>query len=489
MAAEASLCARRVGLVFTTTGPGFTNALTGLAAAAWDGARVLCVVGGTKAASAGRHAFQETGADLLKAADHLAPNITSVFAHNPEQVRDALEHAAAWQGPEGGVLVLGLPDDLARTAWTGSTPTMDLPATPPPQQADLDAAAAKLAGTDFVIWAGFGARHASAEIQTLAERTGCRVMLSPRAKGVFDERHPQCLGTTGLGGLPRVLAALAERPPEHLLVLGSRLSEFTSNLDPAYLPPAGTIVHVDCNRAAFGKAYPEAKTLPVLGDVRQAATALCTMLPARPAPAPLDAAVHSPPTGSRGMHPAHVMDCVQRNVVERSDAVILSEAGNAFAWASRELRLPAPGRYRTSTRFAAMGHASAGVIGVALARPGGALAVLGDGAMLMTNEVNTAVALRARAIWLVLNDGQYGMVHHGMQALGLEPCGIQIPRVDFVKWAEAQGALGLSAQDISTLDAALREALATPGPVVIDVRVDPQIPPPFGNRNDRLQQS
>ena len=86
-----------------------------------------------------------------------------------------------------------------------------------------------------------------------------------------------------------------------------------------------------------------------------------------------------------------------------------------------------------------MGHAAAGVVGAALATGRRAVAVVGDGALLMTNEINSAVKFGARAVWVVLNDGRYGMCAQGMEALGLS-ADAEIPQVDFAAFARAQGA-------------------------------------------------
>ena len=124
-----------------------------------------------------------------------------------------------------------------------------------------------------------------------------------------------------------------------------------------------------------------------------------------------------------------------------------------------------------STGFGAMGHAAAGVVGAALATGRRAVAVVGDGALLMTNEINSAVKFGARAVWIVLNDGRYGMCAQGMDALGLS-ADAEIPQVDFAAFARAQGARAMRVDHEAQLDAALAEAMAADGPFVVDVRID-----------------
>lgn len=106
--------------------------------------------------------------------------------------------------------------------------------------------------------------------------------------------------------------------------------------------------------------------------------------------------------------------------------------------------------------------------------------------MLMNNEVTTAVAQGTPAVWIVLNDGCYGLVADGMQGLGHRPHGLGIPNVDFAEVTRAMGALGLSVTRPCELDAALHQALAAGGPVVVDVRIDPDEAAPLGARNRSL---
>ena len=179
------------------------------------------------------------------------------------------------------------------------------------------------------------------------------------------------------------------------------------------------------------------------------------------------------------------MRAIQTHVVDGSAAPLFAECGNSFIWTTHCLRFREPGRYRVSTGVGSMGHAAAGVVGAALARGGRAVAVVGDGAMLMTNEISTAVRYRADALWIVLNDARYGMCAQGMESLGLE-ADASIPEVDFARFASAQGARGLRVAGEHELDAALREALATPGPCVLDVRIDPRCRAPSDNRNRGL---
>jgi acetolactate synthase-1/2/3 large subunit len=503
MAIEGQRATGRPAVVFTTTGPGLTNTLTGLAAAADEGARLVVVAAATERSRLGHGAFQETGPEALALLDALPSSPTRRLGRYVDdaaalgEALDAVEHGL--RRPEGFVALLLVTPAAQQGPGPAERPRRSLGPLPRelPDPALVERAAARLASGPFVVWAGRGAQGAADAVRALVERTGARVMCTPRGKGIVDERHPAYLGVTGLGGHERVARTLAAARPAHVLVLGSRLGEMSSFFD-AGLVPTEAFVHVDLDERAFGAAYPAARTLGVRADVGDFLRALLPLLPAPGASArPEERAPAVPPLppldepqvgGGAGVPtPADVFAALQQVVVDPTDLPVMAEAGNAFAWAPHVLRLARPGRLLLSTRFGSMGHFATGVVGAALCTGRPALAVVGDGALAMNDEISTAVEHSARAIWVVLNDARYGMVEHGMRAVGLAPRGLAFPEIDFAAVAAARGAAGLRVRDVDGLVPALRVALASPRPVVVDVRVDPTMPPPFGRRNDLLR--
>ncbi|MCL6750677.1 thiamine pyrophosphate-binding protein, partial [Nostoc sp. CCCryo 231-06] len=108
------------------------------------------------------------------------------------------------------------------------------------------------------------------------------------------------------------------------------------------------------------------------------------------------------------------------------------------------------------------------------------------GAMLMNNEISTAVKYRVPAIWIVLNDARYNMCFQGMKLLGLTGADALIPETDFVTVARGMGADGVRVTTEKDLDAALEKAIAHNNPFVIDVLIDPTRPAPSKGRNQGL---
>lgn len=186
------------------------------------------------------------------------------------------------------------------------------------------------------------------------------------------------------------------------------------------------------------------------------------------------------------VRPEILMEAIQKVIVEGSDAVVMAECGNSFTWSTHMLRFAETNRYRVSTGVGAMGHAVTGVVGAALARNGKAVAIVGDGAMLMNNEISTAVKYEIPAVWIVLNDARYNMCHQGMKLLGLTGADATIPEADFAMIARGMGAEGMRVEKESQLQAALEKAIASEVPFVIDVVIDPNRPAPSKGRNQSL---
>jgi acetolactate synthase-1/2/3 large subunit len=497
-AIESSLASGKLTVVLATTGPGLTNLYTGMVAARSEGAKVLFVSGGTSAAQRGRMAFQETRA--------YSGTTSSLFSQGPlfhyaAMVEDAAELqvvAARLESgskqPNGFVAHLGLPLSTQVAELRDVEPSR-LSSAPPPicHPAQVAECAELLSREPFVIWAGFGARHAAPAIRELASRSGAPVMCTPRGKGIMPETDPSYLGVTGLGGHADVERYLRAARPARALVLGSRLGEMSSFWN-AGLVPEGGLIHVDLDHEVFASAFPGVETRGIRAEVGAFVEALLEAWPRHGlrARAPVAAltpprALTARPTGP--VRPSFLMSRVQRLVVEDTEAIVLTEAGNAFALGSHYLRFMDPRRYRVSTGFGSMGQAAAGVLGASLASGGKAVAILGDGAMLMQNEINTAATYGIDAVWIVLNDARYGMIAQGMQAIGWEPFETDFSRADFVTIARGMGGDGVCVQLESELDAALQRALAASGPFVIEVAIDrAEVAPAIGRNQSFVHQ-
>jgi thiamine pyrophosphate-dependent acetolactate synthase large subunit-like protein len=493
-ATENHFASDRPVVVFTTAGPGITNALTGILAARGEGAKVILISACTSAPQRGRWAIQETSSNTIPQGDLFAPGVLFDYATILEsdkqlpQIAKKLELGVSRSG--GFVAHISVPTQLQSIAIETTLPILEpTPIIPAPTPSAIARSVKLLSEGDFAIWVGFGARHAAAAILELAERTGAAVMCSPRAKGIFPENHPQYIGVTGLGGHESVMKYMEEQTPLRTLVLGTRLGEPTSFWSEAMIPKRG-FIHVDVDPTVPGVAYPHAETYPVISDVGAFVAALLEHfpehknLPAKtlPNPEPMEVTKQT----SDLVRPEVLMEMVQKLVLDRSEAVVLAESGNSFTWSTHLLRFPQANRYRVSTGVGSMGHNVTGVIGAALGKAKKAVAIVGDGSMLMNNEISTAVKYEIPAVWIVLNDARYNMCYQGMSLLGLTGADATLPVTDFSLIARGMGARGISVHCESDLEAALEAAMQAKEPVILDVAIDPDRMAPSKGRNKSL---
>ena len=456
-AAEASLAAQRPCLVFTNTGPGLTNALTGVLTARDEGAQVILVSAATPVHRRGAFPAQETH-HLELGRDLFEPGPLFDFAGSVERpgAFGELAHqlASGLARPHGYVAHVSVPLDVQTMPSIAPRPLPGRPLTRWNCSRASMAECVRVLGGDHsaVLWIGYGARHAAAEVLELAHRTGVAVMCSARAKGIYPEDSDQFLGVTGRGGHRRVTDYFERNRPDYVIVLGSRLGETTSGWR-AELVPGKAFIHVDMDPSVFGRAYPYADTFGIPCEIGIFLDSLLAQLPGdikrrtpevtRPFPPPLDEPV------SGAVRPQVLMDHLQRLVVRPGAATIMAEPGSARRWCDHWLRIPEPGRYRTTAGFAAAGSMAAGAAGAAAATGRKTLAVVTD----LHPELVSAVHWNAPAIWLVLNEAE-------------KPA-----RIDYAQLARAVGAAALTVETECHLSEALTTALNSPTPFVLDVLV------------------
>lgn len=475
-ACEASLASGRPTVVFTTTGPGLLNALTGMAAAKWDGAKVILVSGSTNAPQRGRWATQESSGYTLPQDALYGSGPIFDFAvrleHTGELSQVAQKLHRGMARASGFVAHIGLPISLQSSPCELVEKSVArCPGPPMVSQKVVAEVAHLLKQQPFVIWLGHGARSSSSRVRKLVELSGAEVICSPRGKGIVPEDHPQFLGVSGRGGHRGVAESLLQQKPKWILVLGSRLGEATSFWDPDLMPTAG-FIHVDVDPKVPGTSFPDARTLAVHAEINGFLAQLLKHFPAgggkrRYRLAPASSPLWKGPSVLRfaddegPVRPQAVMTALQRRVVEQSDAMVLGEGGDIGAWTSHYLSFDRPGRYRVSTHFDSMGHMSAGVVGAAIGSGERAVAVVGETALLMCSEVSTAAQYGISAVWVVINEGSHGHRGHGQETTP----------IDFVELALALGADGCHVKAEQELDEALDKAMSTAGPYVVDVRM------------------
>lgn len=484
-------------VVFTTTGPGITNALTGCLAARGDGAKIILISPTTSTVHRGRFPLQETSIYNMPSSGLFTSGTLFHYAttiENSDQLPEVRHRLASGLAQPGGFVVhLSIPTAIQTSLLNTPIAPVTFSRSLPTASADSIAECIKLLSQKpFVIWVGFGARDASKEILQLAETTGALVMCSPRGKGIFSESHPQYLGVTGLGGHETIDLYMESQRPDYILVLGTRLGEFTSFWSPKMLPNRA-FIHVDIDPEVPGTAYPSANTFAIHSEVKNFVQNLVKNFPSvsykndsqiiSTSPFP-----NFPASSNSPVHPAILMDAIQKVIIDNSNAIIIAEGGNSFVWTNHFLKFDRPYRYRISTSVGAMGHATTGVVGAALGYRDKAVAIVGDGAMLMNNEISSAVKYKASAVWIILNDASYNMCAQGTNLKGLKGVDCDIPPADFVKIAQGMGADGIRVEQESDLEVALAKAMTSIIPFVVDVIIDSTCLSPIADRMKRQKE-
>ncbi|KAM5387263.1 hypothetical protein ACJA88_001615 [Fusarium oxysporum] len=490
-AAEYSIQTGKVAAVFVTSGPGITNAITGLRCARADGARIIFIAGltGEEIDRTGRRVVQETTPKDVEALT--GPTVDSALSCY-EIIRGELNVGRLQQtltriqrDPLGGVLGVFLTAARSKSLISPlQSPRLELheqipvPSLSAETLAVCREVAGKLKIMGFVLWIGYGCRSASLLVKQLAERYDLPVLATPRAKGIFPENHLLYFGTTGLGASfrPTIIAD----PPKGVLLLGSKAAELSSMfIQEEWVNTDFYCVDLETSevkrnmpkRSTFIEAEINLFLRAVLEVERPGDRIAYPFIP--------DAIIQPVLAASEGqIHPVTVMSVVQDVAINRNGCLIIADAGNSFCWTAHYLKFPKPGLYRSNLDSYPVGHAVCGVVGMGLTDKH-AVAIVGDGAMLMQSEVSTAVKYRSKAIWLVMNDSRYGSCDQVPRMSGdiPPPCGI--PYTDFALLARAVGCEGCTVAKGEELREALQEAMVRNGPTVINVIIDPSaVAPP-----------
>lgn len=511
-----------LGVVLVTSGPGATNALTGVVNADNCGTALLTISGEVKESMFGMAYLQEgidCGLDVNEV--YTAACAYSAVIDNPSNFATLFEQALrdARSVPRRAVHV-SLPIDVSQQLIPTTTGTITVPASPAnyraaPKGCDDDAVETilnDLLGAERpLIMLGNGARAAmrgarQKPFADFVEKFTIPVMSTPGAKGIFPESHPLSLRNYGLAGC-RWTTAYMGGPPggapfDALLVLGSSLGELATTVTQPYayspeLLPTGPFIHVDADAAVIGRAFPVD-----LGVVAEAGATLDRMFAAAEGRKPpksaaarkklIEAIKHdvapapppSPNPTPNTVDPILVMTALNRALPSGSQ--VFFDCGNCVGWSLAYLEIDPPSELHSALAMGPMGFAVGAVIGAKLALPDSVcVAVTGDGAFVMhAGEVATAAQHGAGAIWVVLGDGDLKMVSQGMGEFypGMDWTDYYASGApDLVGLATALGAEATLVSDASALDTALAAALAgsATAPQVVVVTVDPAAEPPY----------
>ncbi|MBS0984934.1 biosynthetic-type acetolactate synthase large subunit [Acetobacter thailandicus] len=484
----------KVGVVLVTSGPGATNAVTGLLDALMDSIPLVCLSGQVPSPLIGYDAFQE--ADTTGITRPVTKY--NYLVRDPETLAETLHEAfaIARSGRPGPVLV-----DLPKNIMVGDAPYVSAGAVTPrtgkvrmdPERAAVAAAVAAMKKARRpLFYTGGGiinaGPQASETLRKLARLTRFPVTSTLMGLGAFPGTDSQFLGMLGMHGTYE--ANLATHGCDVLIALGSRFDDrVTGRLD-AFSPDSFKI-HVDIDPSQINKIVHV--DLPIIGDVGRTMALMIEEWEAQ------SAYEHNDDLDAwwQQIEAWRSLDCLRFSQDQAPDAVIKpqqavrriyelaretgretyvsTEVGQHQMWAAQYFQFDAPNRWLTSGGLGTMGYGLPAAVGAQIAHPDAlVLDIAGEASTLMNvQELGTIAQYRLPVKLFIINNHYMGMVRQWQELLHgsrySESYSDALP--DFIRLAESFHAKGMRATRLDELDNVIREALAHPGPVVVDLCV------------------
>lgn len=486
-----------LGLCMGTVGPGAIHLLNGLYDAKKSHAPVLAIVGQVPTPEIGSDYFQEVNNDILF-------SDVSVFTHtvtSAEQMPQLLEQAVNAAVSRRGVAVLTVPGDIGGLELDHAAREPHFAPLPAPASAPDDQIAEAVAALDrgqrVTLLVGRGARESRDEVLELAERLQAPMVLTLKGKEGLEHDNPYQVGQTGLVG--NAAAATALNDADVVVMIGT---DFPYR---EWIPAGPTYIQLDREASHIGRRAQVSQAL--VGDVAPTLRRLNPQVTPRTVREHLDEMTgkyahwrtsQEPLTEPgydssligriRGLadnhkeriRPESVAAALNRHAAD--DAIFTSDTGMSTAWLARFITLSGTRRLLGSYNLGSMANAMPQALGAqALDRSRQVIANCGDGGLMMLlGDLRTAVTYQLPATFVVYDNGRLGMVKLEQEQGGVEEFGTVLDNPDI---AEVARALGLTAFRVTTtdeLDSTIQEALATAGPVLIDVLTNPEeisVPP------------
>jgi acetolactate synthase-1/2/3 large subunit len=475
----------KVGVAFATSGPGATNLMTPICDAMMDSVPVVFITGQVRTELLGTDGFQE--ADTIGITMPVVKH--SFMIQHPQEIPRAIHEAfhIAKTGRPGPVLI-DIPQDLSR-AEIDYEPVTDLrlpgyqPRVEGNQKQIRQAAKALAAAQRPVIYAGGGVVNANGSEELIEFATSDRfpVTCTLMGLGAFPAPHAQWLGMLGMHGTRAANYAMDEA--DLICAVGARFDDrITGKL--SEFAPRAKFIHIDVDPAEISKNVPA--HIPIVGDAKHVLAKLVIEYRAIGAdPARLEA-WWSRIDGWREKYPLAFKDSSDAEIKPQymiqalfeatgGEAIVTSDVGQHQMWAAQYYDFPKPRRWINSGGLGTMGFGLPAAMGAAVGCPDSLVCcIAGDGSVQMNaQELATCAQNKIPIKVFIMNNGYLGMVRQ-WQELFWDGRYSQVETgefPDFVKLAEAYGATGMRFEDKTTLVEDMKRAIATEGPVLVDVRV------------------
>jgi pyruvate dehydrogenase (quinone)/pyruvate oxidase len=477
----------RLGVCFSTAAPGAVHLLNGLYDAKIDGAPVLAITGMTYHDLIGTHYLQDINQDYL----YQDVAIYNQRVMGPAHVENVMHFAARAALANSGVAHVAIPIDIQvmpasaerrfkrNVKGHASASYQPLKRTPDPEL--IEQAAQLLNGCKkLAILAGAGARGAGRELEQVAERRAAPIVKALLGKDCVPDDGAYCIG--GIGVVGTRAAVNAFKACDGFLIVGSCFPyiEFLPK------PAQGPCVQIDHKPEHIGLRHPA--DIGLVGDAQATLRALLPKLSAngdnsflKTAQADMKEWRALMEERASSDHKPMCPQVVTRHLPELLDdnAIVCGDSGTVTTWAAR-MELRAGQKFSLSGTMCSMMAALPYSIGAASAFPGRqVVAFTGDGSLtMMMGELATLVQYQLPVKVVVMKNNTLGLIKwEQMLYLGNPEYGVDLHPVDFVKVAEACGAQGVRIEEPSRCREQLKDALAKPGPVLVECIVDPLEPP------------
>ena len=479
----------KVGVVLVTSGPGATNAVTGLTDALMDSIPIVCFTGQVPTHLIGSDAFQE--ADTVGITRHCTKHnyLVKSIEDLPRILHEAFYVA---QNGRPGPVVIDIPKDIQFKAGKYEKPRDNQHKTYRPQikgdLAKIKAAVEMIARAKRpVFYTGGGVinagPHAAQLLRELVRATGYPITSTLMGLGAYPAHDPQWLGMLGMHGTYE--ANLAMHGCDVLVNIGARFDDrITGRLDA--FSPGSKKIHIDIDPSSINKNVKV--DIGIVGDCAHVLEDMVRLWKdvAPQVDKPAQKAWWLQIDGWRGrkslayknsseiIKPQYALERLEELTKGRK-RFITTEVGQHQMWAAQYLHFDEPNRWMTSGGLGTMGYGLPAAVGVQLAHPKDlVVCVAGEASVLMNmQEMSTAAQYRLPVKIFILNNEYMGMVRQWQELLHggrySESYSAALP--DFVKLAEAYHAKGIRCDDPSKLDDAIREMIDYPGPVIFDCLV------------------
>lgn len=476
-----------VGVVMVTSGPGATNAVTGIATAYMDSVPLVVISGQVPRSVIGTDSFQESDivgitmpivkhSYLVKSADEIARTIKNAF------------HIASTGRP--GPVLVDVPSDVAAESVVFSYPDkVNIPSYKPTYKGNAKQvrAAAKLIGASMkpVLYVGGGvvASGASDAVCRLAREYRIPVVTTLMAKGAIPASEPLNLGPVGMHGSK--YANMALNKSDLIIAVGARFSDRVTG-DPEKFAPDASVIHIDIDPAEIGKV--RAAQVPIVGDARIVTESLLEVMEAHEIRPDTDRWVDEVfawrdryPILERGAdaYPGEIVPEVALQILstmlDPHNSIVVTEVGQNQMWAAQFVDREEPRTFLSSGGLGTMGYGLPAAIGAAIAFPEKQVVLIaGDGSLQMNSqEMATAAVSGAAVKVVVLNNRALGMVRQWQKLFyeGRYSATELEDNPDFVKLAEAYSWHAERVEKPEEVRAAFERMLDSDVPYLIDMRI------------------